>query len=337
MMPRVSGMPLLTRLRTAPETANTPVIVISARAGHESRIEGLEAGADDYLVQPFSAQELLSRVNTNLRLAQARQDTARHRAEMDAAAEREQLQEVKRHEIDRMAQDVARVNRELDQFAYVASHDLRAPLRGIANLAHWIQEDLGPKVDEESRKHIELLQTRVHRMEALIDGILKYSRAGRLREKSEMVAVGELLAESIELLSPPPAASFVVASEMPKIETERLVLQQVFMNLIDNAIKHSRRTDPHICIDVADRDDFYEFSVKDNGAGIAPEFHERIWETFQTLESKDTVEGTGIGLALVKKHVETRGGKAWVKSGAGEGATFFFLWPKHSGSESERC
>jgi signal transduction histidine kinase len=333
MMPGLNGLQLLAKLRTTPETANIPVIMISARAGQESSIEGLEAGADDYLVKPFSAQELLSRVNTNLSLSRARQDAARQKAELEAAAEREYLQAVKRDEMDQMAQDLARINRELDQFAYVASHDLRAPLRGIANLAHWIQEDVGPKLDKESRKHIELLQTRVHRMEALIDGILKYSRAGRLREKSEVVEVGALLTESIELLSPPPESSIVVGPGMPKIETERLVLQQVFMNLIGNAIRHSRRTDPQIAIDVAERENFYEFSVKDNGPGIAPEFHERIWETFQTLESKDTVEGTGIGLALVKKHVETRGGKAWVNSEEGRGATFFFLWPKYTRSE----
>jgi PAS domain S-box-containing protein len=244
-----------------------------------------------------------------------------------------QVAEAKHQEMERMAQDVARINRELDQFAYVASHDLKAPLRGIASLALWIEEDLGPKLDPESRKHLELLQVRVHRMEALIEGILKYSRAGRVRDKLEVVHVHDLLVESIELLSPPAGALITIGPGMPIIETERAPLQQVFMNLIGNAIRHSRRENPYIWIDVGEESDFYKFSVGDDGPGIAPEFHAKIWETFQTLEPRDKVEGTGIGLALVRKHVETRGGRAWVESGEGQGATFLFLWPKRPQNE----
>jgi light-regulated signal transduction histidine kinase (bacteriophytochrome) len=234
-----------------------------------------------------------------------------------------------------MAQDLARINRELDQFAYVASHDLKAPLRGIASLALWLEEDMGPKLDAENRKHLELLQGRVHRMEALIEGILKYSRAGRLREKLEIVDVHQLLDESVELLSPPPDASIRVGTGMPTLETERAALQQVFMNLVGNAIRHSRKEDPHIRIEVEEDGDFYKFSVCDDGPGIAPEFHEKIWETFQTLESRDKMEGTGIGLALVRKHVVSRDGQAWVESREGQGSTFFFLWPKRPQNEVE--
>jgi signal transduction histidine kinase len=246
-----------------------------------------------------------------------------------------QAADAKREEIDRMAQDVARVNRELDQFAYVASHDLKAPLRGIASLAQWIEEDLGSRVDLQSRKHLELLQVRVHRMEALIEGILKYSRAGRVRDKQEVVNVNDLLAESIELLNAPPDASIVIGTGMPIIQTERAALQQVFMNLIGNAILHARRKDPYIWIDVGEEGDFYKFLVGDDGPGIAPEFHEKIWDAFQTLEPRDKVEGTGIGLALVRKHVTTRGGRAWVESREGQGATFFFLWPKHPNNSQD--
>jgi len=115
---------------------------------------------------------------------------------------------------------------------------------------------------------------------------------------------------------------------MPTIETERPALQQVFMNLIGNAIRHSRHENPYVWIDVGEDGDFYKFCVGDDGPGIAPEFHEKIWETFQTLEPRDKVEGTGIGLALVRKHVVSRGGRAWVESREGQGASFFFLWPK---------
>jgi signal transduction histidine kinase len=256
-----------------------------------------------------------------------------HIVDVTSMVEALQAAEARREEMDRMAQDVARINRELDQFAYVASHDLKAPLRGIASLAQWIEEDLGPKLDAESRKHLELLQVRVHRMQALIEGILKYSRAGRLRDKLETVNVRDLLAESLELLSPPPEASIIIAGEMPTIETERPALQQVFMNLIDNAIRHSKRKDPRVEVAVREQENFYQFSVADNGPGIPAAFHERIWETFQTLEPRDKVEGTGIGLALVRKHVVGRGGRTWLESREGHGSTFFFLWPKAAAEE----
>jgi PAS domain S-box-containing protein len=220
--------------------------------------------------------------------------------------------------------------RELDQFAYVASHDLKAPLRGIASLAQWIQDDVGERLSGESTDHMRLLQGRVHRMQALIDGILAYSRAGRVLTRAEAVDTGALVREVIELHSLPAEVSIDVASQMPMLEAERIPLQQVFMNLIDNAVKFARAERPDAAISVGWRDlgDAFEFAVTDNGPGIAPEYHERIWGIFQTLSSRDAVEGTGIGLSVVKKIVETRGGHVSVESSPGAGATFRFTWPK---------
>jgi light-regulated signal transduction histidine kinase (bacteriophytochrome) len=231
-------------------------------------------------------------------------------------------------ERERLIGALERSNRELDQFAYAASHDLKAPLRGIGNLSEWLEEDLGQKLDASSREHLRLLRGRVHRMEALIDGILDYSRAGRVRYKPERVEVRRLLLEVAELLAPPASATVEVPAELPVLETQRVPLQQVFLNLVGNAHKHARRADPLIRVGVADEGRFHRFSVSDNGQGIAPEFHERIWGIFQVLEARDKVEGTGIGLAVVKKIVESRGGRAWVESAAGAGATFHFTWPK---------
>ena len=232
-------------------------------------------------------------------------------------------------ESKRLTQSLSRINRELDQFAYVASHDLKAPLRGIASLATWIEEDLGPKLGPESRQHLALLRSRVHRMSALIDGLLEYSRAGRLRNRIERVCVDDLLKDVVEMLSVPAEASVDIGPGMPTLETERLPLQQVFLNLVSNAIKHSDRSDTRVRVAVRDYDDFYEFVVEDNGPGIARQFHGKIWDIFQTLQPRDKVEGAGIGLALVRKNVESRGGRAWLDSDEGRGATFFFLWPKH--------
>jgi PAS domain S-box-containing protein len=234
-----------------------------------------------------------------------------------AEAEREQL-----------IKALARSNQELDQFAYVASHDLKAPLRGIANLSQWIEEDLGESLNGENKSQMEMLRGRVHRMEALIDGILQYSRAGRVKAKPEMIDTGALLKEVIDLMAPAKGTIINIAPEMPTVKAEKVPLQQVFMNLLGNALKHTGKDNPMIDISWADAGPFYEFSVRDNGQGIAPQYHERIFGIFQTLEARDKVEGTGIGLSVVQKIVEAKGGRVWVDSEIGKGARFKFLWPK---------
>ncbi len=247
-----------------------------------------------------------------------------------------------RRDVERKADELARAaraleasNRELDQFAYVASHDLKAPLRGIANLATWIGEDLGDAVEGEVAENLRLLQGRVHRMEGLIDGILQYSRAGRAREKPGRVDTAELAAEVVELLAPPAQARVEVAAGMPVLHTERLPLQQVLMNLVGNAVKYGG-AEPVVHVSARDAGGACEFAVRDSGPGIAPEYHDRIFGIFQMLEARDRVEGTGIGLSIVKKLVESRGGRVWVESQVGSGSTFRFLWPAtHEGSSGE--
>jgi PAS domain S-box-containing protein len=243
---------------------------------------------------------------------------------------RKQLEREREHLISALA----RSNRELDQFAYVASHDLKAPLRGIANLSQWIEEDLGSDVPAEVTEKMVLMRGRVQRLEALIDGILQYSRAGRVHSQVERVDVGALVGDVVELLAPPPEITVTVAPNMPEITTERAPLQQIFMNLINNAIKYNKHAGATIDVSWRDAGHMYAFSITDNGPGIEPEYHERIFGIFQTLESRDRVEGTGIGLSVVKKTVELHGGSITVDSALGEGATFTFEWPKVAG-ESE--
>jgi PAS domain S-box-containing protein len=246
---------------------------------------------------------------------------------------RQQIEQ-KAEELSRLTRELERSNSELDQFAYVASHDLKAPLRGIANLTQWIEEDLGDRVTGDSREHMQLLKGRVNRMEALINGILAYSRAGRITEKAERVDVGRLLTEAIELLSPPEGAEIVVAPKMPVLETERVPLQQVFMNLLGNAIKYNTNPQPRVEVSVKSRDNEYEFAIADNGPGIAPQYRDKVWQIFQTLAPRDKVEGTGIGLSVVKKIVEARGGRTWLESEVGKGTTFYFTWPKQPGNNT---
>lgn len=250
-----------------------------------------------------------------------------HAVDVSEQVRARRQEERKAEEMSRLAWALEASNRELDQFAYVASHDLKAPLRGIANLAQWIEDDLADRFTAESHEHMRLLHGRVHRMEALIDGILQYSRAGRTHEAPERVDTRALLDEVVDLIAPPAGVRVVVHPGMPVLRTERLPLQQVFMNLVSNAVKYGG---PGARVEVwagEDEAGVCRFTVRDHGHGIAPEYHERIFAIFQTLEARDKVEGTGIGLSIVKKMVESRGGRVWVESAPGQGAAFHFLWP----------
>jgi PAS domain S-box-containing protein len=243
------------------------------------------------------------------------------------SSERTTLEEQAR-ELRRFALALQRSNRELDQFAYVASHDLKAPLRGIANLAVWLSEDLQGRLDEKTAGYLRLLDGRVHRMESLIDGILQYARAGRPRDEPESVDVARLVQDAVDMLAPPERFNIRVEGYMPVLVTERSPLEQVFLNLLSNAVKHADNEAPEVIVSVTDEGGgWFEFSVSDNGPGIAPEYHERIFTIFQTLKARDDVESTGIGLSVVKRIVEWQGGQVWVESETGQGATFRFLWP----------
>lgn len=219
-------------------------------------------------------------------------------------------------------------NQELDRFAYVTSHDLKAPLRAIANLASWIAEDLEGELLPENQNQLRLLQGRVNRMEALLDGLLEYSRIGRKSVSIELTNVHELVIDAIESFDPNHTFKVEIAADLPIFTTRRLLLKQVFTNLIDNAIEHHPRHDGKVKITGADRGDRYEFAVTDDGEGIEPQYHEKIYTIFQTLQARDTHESTGVGLAIVKKIVETEGGTIGLKSALGQGATFSFTWLK---------
>ncbi len=231
-------------------------------------------------------------------------------------------------ELQLRTQELVRRNQELDQFAYVASHDLKAPLRAIEHLAHWISQDTGDSLPAASQEHLAKLHGRVNRMEKLLDDLLAYSRAGRMEYESETVDTGLLVADIIKLLAPPKHFDIIVQAEMPVLTTARVPIDLVLRNLINNAIKHHNRPDGIIQITALDLGDSIEFSITDDGPGINRQFHERIFQMFQTLKPRDQVEGSGIGLAVVKKIVESCGGVIGVESAEGNGAIFRFTWPK---------
>jgi len=221
-----------------------------------------------------------------------------------------------------------RSNAELDQFAYVVSHDLKAPLRAISNISTWLEDDLGDGLDEENREHLGLLRNRVLRMEALIEGILEYSRIGRVKDEQEEVDMGKMVNEIIEDISSIRDFKTHLPGKWPVLKTEKIRLQQVLENIIGNAIKYNDKEKPELTIDVDDRGSFYEFTISDNGPGIEKEYYDKIFKIFQTLHSKDKVESTGIGLTIVRKIVDEIGGDISVVSELGKGSSFIVKWPK---------
>ncbi len=248
---------------------------------------------------------------------------------LNAEMELQQLNETLEQRVAIRSAEAERHVHELEQFAYVTSHDLKAPLRGIANLATWLEEDLDDRLTETTREQLGLLRDRVQRMNALIEGLLEYSRIGKAAQTQVNVNSGALLAEVIDSLSPADGFTIEVAENMPTLYTDRLHLSQVFSNLIGNSIKHSKGNPGHVRVTVQDQGEFYEFTVADDGVGIAPEFHDRVFMMFQTLTIHDYGSNTGIGLALVKKIVQEHGGSITLESAAGCGTTFRFSWPKH--------
>jgi PAS domain S-box-containing protein len=224
--------------------------------------------------------------------------------------------------------ELERRNQELDDFAYIASHDLKAPLRAIDNLASWIAEDAGQVLPEKSKIHLDKLRGRVKRMEQLLTDLLQYSRADRLPDEIETVDTGALIDDIIDLLSPPSGVVVTAAARMPVLATARVPLEVVLRNLIDNSIKHHHRPEGWVQVSALDKGDVIEFRVEDDGLGISLAFHERVFQMFETLQPRDEIEGSGIGLAVVKKIVESKGGQIGLISAKGQGATFWFTWPK---------
>jgi PAS domain S-box-containing protein len=221
-------------------------------------------------------------------------------------------------------------NQELDSFVHIVSHDLKAPLRAISNLSQWIEDDLEGSLPATSQEHMELLRTRVQRMEAMIDGLLNYARIGRMDGLIEQVIVSELLTETIHTLAPPPTIKILMAQNLPTLQTSRILLAQVFANLIGNAIKHHDREDGVIQVGIAERDDVYEFAIADDGPGIDPIYHERVFRIFQAMNPQNRPDSSGVGLAIVKKIVEAEGGTIRLESQLGQGTTFYFTWPKRA-------
>ena len=220
-----------------------------------------------------------------------------------------------------------RKNEELDQFAHIVSHDLKAPLRGIDNVVTWIEEDHNKELSPKMAEYIGLIKGRVVRAENLIRGILSYSRVGRDIPDRESVNVEQLILEVQENIQFKPGIRLIIEKGLPTLFTERIPLQQVFTNLISNANTYHNKKDGVIKVWGYRYSDHCEFFVRDNGPGIAKSYHDKIFMIFQTLHERDTVESTGVGLAIVRKILTDRKQEITIESEPGKGSTFSFTWP----------
>ena len=230
-------------------------------------------------------------------------------------------------ELEASNAELSKNNRELDAFAYVASHDLKSPLRGIDQLATWITEDLASTLDPDTATHLRLMRSRINRMEMLLSDLLAYSRAGRLDQELSRVDTRALVNDAFDLLSAKHTMTLAVADKLPTLVTLHTPLELVFRNLINNAIKHHHSGKGCIRIRAEAARPGWAFTVSDDGPGIAPEHHDRVFGMFQTLRPRDEVEGSGMGLAIVKKTVESVGGTIALRSDGRSGTAVRFTWP----------
>ncbi len=227
-------------------------------------------------------------------------------------------------------EELKKVNKELDQFAYIVSHDLKAPLRGISTLISFVEEDLEGEMPTDVQENFDLIKGRINRMGNLINGILTYSRIGRKDGSFEEINLDVLVRELVDFVNMKQKLSVQIHQNLPIIYSSKIGLQQIFQNLLSNAIKYNDKPECQIDIYYEDIGLYHQFAIKDNGPGISPEYHERIFGIFQTLQGRDEIESTGVGLSIVKKRVEAMQGKVWIESIKGEGACFYFTVKKEA-------
>lgn len=263
-----------------------------------------------------------------------REITERREAEQVFFAQYKTLEEravARAAELEAVNTELAAVNHDMREFAYVVTHDLKAPLRAISSLAGWLERDYADKLDDEGKGMFRLLVERARRMHNLIEGILHYSRLIHMKDDQMETNLNRLVAEVISDLAVPQHMTTTVTERLPTMLCKKTRMVQIFQNLISNAVKYMDKPHGEIGIGCEAVANYWRFSVADNGPGIEERYFDKIFQLFQTLQPTDEYESSGVGLALVKKIVEQEGGAVWLESRVGQGSTFFFTLPDGNG------
>lgn len=344
-MPEMDGFEVCRRLKQDERTRSIPVLFISAYGETADKVRGFEAGGVDYITKPFEPEEVAARVRIQLEMRdlakglEVAKETLEQRvrertAELAAANSvlQAEVAERKRAELERerLVADLARSNRELEQFAYVASHDLQEPIRMVSSYVGLLDRKYRGQLDEKADSYIHFAVDGAERMHKLIEGLLEYSRAVRREVRFRTVDMNAVFSNAVSNLSASirETQAVVTKDDLPAVFGDEVQLIQLLQNLIGNGIKYHKQGVPPVVRVSATRDGADRvFSVRDNGIGIDPRYFERIFQIFQRLHSRDEYPGTGIGLSICKRIVDRHHGRVWIESSPGDGSTFFFTIP----------
>ena len=343
LMPVMDGFQLCKTVKSDKRFADLLFIFYTATYVEEKDEEfALSLGADKFLRKPLKPEKFIETIkalilNTRLDQIKPSKIIIKEEKELLKLYNERLIHKLEKKLVDlekeitkrKQAEETLReVNEELRDFASIVAHDLKAPLRNITNLVEWLLKDSAKYLSEEGKDNLNLMVKQTTHMDALIDGIYQYSKIDRFQKKIEDLDLNKLLWEVIEILYPPENIEIIIPSELPMLAVDKTHMTQIFTNLIDNAIKFMNKPKGHITINYKERQNFWHFSVADNGPGIEERHFERIFNIFQTLSAKEEVKGIGLGLAIVKKVVEMNGGSIWLESTVGEGSTFHFTLQK---------
>ena len=300
---------------------DTPIVYMTAYSDRATLARATGTEPCSFLLKPFDEQQ----VHVALQMAHHRQRAERiQAAASDDRHVREGLR--RRQQVTRLKER----NRDLEDFAQFASHDLKAPLRGIAFHAKVLDEEAGPEATTGAKAHLNRIQASATRLGALVDAMLAYSLAGHLAESTVDVHPDEIVARVVKDLEPPPGFRVVAEGEFPVMVAATSQLERVFQNLVGNAIKHHDRMEGVVSVRAAVKGDFVEFAVQDDGPGVAASLLDALWEPFRSRDAR-CLDSTGLGLAAVKRLVEAHGGAVGYEPRTPRGSRFTFTWPKTAG------